>query len=95
VSSDVINKRYFFLENRLDTNDAGNQAIQPTFGSNFITAEATIHSQRLTPLRHGSKTVRVLAKYKGVSESFRTGCLERELQIVQLSAIKYSCNAML
>jgi hypothetical protein len=34
-------------------------------------------------------------KYEGVSKSFRTGRLERELQIVQLSATKCSCIAIL
>jgi hypothetical protein len=34
-------------------------------------------------------------KYEGVSESFRTGRLERELQIIQLSAITCSCIAIL
>jgi hypothetical protein len=34
-------------------------------------------------------------KYEGVSKSFRTGRLERELQMVQLSAIRCSCIAIL
>jgi hypothetical protein len=29
--------------------------------------------------------------YEGVSKSFRTGSLERELQMVHLSATRYSC----
>jgi hypothetical protein len=33
--------------------------------------------------------------YEGISKSFPTGHLERELQIVQLSATKYSCIAIL
>jgi hypothetical protein len=33
--------------------------------------------------------------YEGVSKSFRTGRLQRELQIVQLSAIRCSCIAIL
>jgi hypothetical protein len=33
--------------------------------------------------------------YEGVSKSFRTGRLKRELQMVQLSAIKCSCVAVL
>jgi hypothetical protein len=33
--------------------------------------------------------------YEGVSTSFRTGCLERELQMVQLSATRCSCIAIL
>jgi len=33
--------------------------------------------------------------YEGVSKSFRTGRLERELQTVQLSAMKYNCIAIL
>jgi hypothetical protein len=33
--------------------------------------------------------------YEGVSKSFRTCSLERELQMVQLSAIRRSCNAIL
>jgi len=33
--------------------------------------------------------------YEGISNSFRTGHLERELQMVQLSAIKCSCITIL
>jgi hypothetical protein len=33
--------------------------------------------------------------YDGVSKSFRTGRLERELQMVQLSATRCSCIAIL
>jgi hypothetical protein len=33
--------------------------------------------------------------YEGISKSFRTGRLERELQMVQLSATRYSCIAIL
>jgi hypothetical protein len=33
--------------------------------------------------------------YEGVSKSFRTGLLERELQMVQLSATKCICIAIL
>jgi len=33
--------------------------------------------------------------YKGVSKSFRTGRLERQLQMVQLSAIRFSCSTIL
>jgi hypothetical protein len=33
--------------------------------------------------------------YEDVSESFQTGRLERELQMVQLSAIRCSCIAIL
>jgi hypothetical protein len=33
--------------------------------------------------------------YEAVSKSFRTGRLERELQMVQLSATRYSCIAIL
>jgi hypothetical protein len=35
-----------------------------------------------------------LSKYDGVSKSFRTGCLERELQMMHLSATRCSCIAM-
>jgi hypothetical protein len=34
-------------------------------------------------------------EYEGVSKSFRTGCLERELQMVQLSATRCTCIAIL
>jgi hypothetical protein len=34
-------------------------------------------------------------EYKGVSKSFQTGRLERELQMVQLSAMRCSCIAIL
>jgi hypothetical protein len=33
--------------------------------------------------------------YEGVSKSFRTGCLERELQMIKLSATRCSCIAIL
>jgi hypothetical protein len=33
--------------------------------------------------------------YECVSKSFRTGCVERELQMVQISATRYSCIAIL
>jgi hypothetical protein len=33
--------------------------------------------------------------YEGVSKSFRTGRLERELQMIQLCATRYSCIAIL
>jgi len=33
--------------------------------------------------------------YKGVSKLFQTGCLEQELQMVQLSASRHSCIAIL
>jgi hypothetical protein len=33
--------------------------------------------------------------YECVCKSFRTGCLERELQIVQFSATRYSCIGIL
>jgi hypothetical protein len=35
------------------------------------------------------------SKYECVSKSFRTGCLERELHVVQLSATRCSCIAIL
>jgi hypothetical protein len=34
-------------------------------------------------------------QYEGVSKSFRTGCLERELKMVQLSATRCSCITIL
>jgi hypothetical protein len=34
-------------------------------------------------------------KYEGVSKSFQTGCLEWELQTVQLSAMRCRCIAVL
>jgi hypothetical protein len=37
----------------------------------------------------------IINKYEGVSRSFRTGRLERELQMVQLSATRCSCIAIL
>jgi hypothetical protein len=33
--------------------------------------------------------------YEGVSKSFRTGCLERELQMLELSAPRGTCIAVL
>jgi len=37
----------------------------------------------------------LLTPYKSVSKSFLTGCLEQELQMVQLSATRHSCNTIL
>jgi hypothetical protein len=39
--------------------------------------------------------VKQSVRYEGVSKSFRTGGLERELQMVQLSATRCSCIAIL
>jgi hypothetical protein len=36
-----------------------------------------------------------LNKYEGVSKSFQTGCLEQELQMIQLYATRCSCIAIL
>jgi hypothetical protein len=46
----------------------------------------------ITVYRFGTNTV-LMELYEGVSKSFRTGRLERELQVVQLSAT--SCIAIL
>jgi len=40
-------------------------------------------------------TVRKVCMYEGVSKSFRTGHLERELRMVQLSATRCSCITIL
>jgi hypothetical protein len=37
----------------------------------------------------------VIGLYEGVSKSFRTGRLEREVQLVQLSTTRCSCIAIL
>jgi hypothetical protein len=42
-----------------------------------------------------SDSARVSKQYEGVSKSFRTGQLEPELQMVQLSATRCSCIAIL
>jgi hypothetical protein len=44
---------------------------------------------------HPRYTVRTFSAYDSVSRSLRTGRLERELQIVQLSATRCSCIAIL
>jgi hypothetical protein len=36
-----------------------------------------------------------MTEYEGVSKSSRTGRLKRELQMVQLSATRYNCIAIL
>jgi hypothetical protein len=54
-------------------------------------------TQRLVKESHGGWAIleRVHLKYKAVMKSFRTGRLERELQMVQLSATIFSCIAIL
>jgi hypothetical protein len=47
------------------------------------------------PGRPARRLVSVLTVYEGVSKSFRTGRLERGLQMVQLSATRCSCIAIL
>jgi hypothetical protein len=49
-------------------------------------------SRPRTPMGSGR---RVKAVYECVSKSFRTGRLERELQMVQLSATRCSCTLFL
>jgi hypothetical protein len=39
--------------------------------------------------------VQIRTKYEGISKSFRTGRLERDLQMAELSAIRCSCSAIL
>jgi hypothetical protein len=53
--------------------------------------EQRIHLHGLVP-RKGKLCLKL--KYEGVSESFRTGRLERELHMVQLSATRCSCVAI-
>jgi hypothetical protein len=43
----------------------------------------------------GGNTTENATAYEGVSKSFRTGCLVREPQMVQLSATRCSCIAIL
>jgi len=45
--------------------------------------------------RFHAPTVVLLETYEGVTKSFRTDRLERELQMVQLSATRCSCIAIL
>jgi hypothetical protein len=59
----------------------GKQEMHVTFWLENLT-------QRKRPFRH-------IQAYEGVSKSFRTGRLERKLQMVQLSATRYSCIAIL
>jgi hypothetical protein len=42
-------------------------------------------------VRQWTRRESISLKYEGVSKSFRTGRLERELQMVQLSATRYCC----
>jgi hypothetical protein len=37
----------------------------------------------------------IYISYEGVFKSFRTGSQERELQMIQLSATRYNCVAIL
>jgi hypothetical protein len=45
--------------------------------------------------QYDKKKLMTCGMYNGVSKSFRTGGLERELQMVQLSATRCSCIAIL
>jgi hypothetical protein len=47
------------------------------------------------PIERQKVRIIQVSSCEGVSESFRTGCLERELQMVQLSATRFSCVAIL
>jgi hypothetical protein len=59
------------------------------YGSGGEVRNCHAQSQKLKMLNYTS------VSYEGVSKYFRTGHLERELQMVQLSAIKCSCIAIL
>jgi hypothetical protein len=54
----------------------------------------TLEAEKGTPVTNIDQTT-YLPTYEGVSISFQTGRLERELQTVQLSATKCSCIAIL
>jgi hypothetical protein len=71
---------------------------------NFLSSWLTVSFSRRTLLHRVSQLVSyicylhidsILRKCEGVSKSFRTGRLERELQMIQLSATSCSCSAVL
>jgi len=54
---------------------------------------------RITEINYDHITVRNMKRicytHEGVSRRFQTGCLEQELQMVQLSATRCSCIAIM
>jgi hypothetical protein len=55
-----------------------------------------IHANKLFVVLDPSLVLMLIyARYEAVSKSFQTGLLERELQMVQLSATRCSCIAIL
>jgi hypothetical protein len=69
---------------------------QPPPGFEPRSSNRSARSQSLYRLRYlGSYGNDVKMTYEGVSKSFRTDRMERELQTVQLSATRCSCNATL
>jgi hypothetical protein len=56
---------------------------------NIVTVVSGTHRPICHPSNNCSR------RNEGVSKSFRTGCLERELQMVQLSATRCSCISIL
>jgi hypothetical protein len=65
------------------------QVQEPTFSAPTNTKLIAIFSADSEMEHEGERT------YEGVSKIFRTGHLERELQMVQLSATRCSCIAIL
>jgi hypothetical protein len=66
-------------------------------GNNIITArysgiKACIHQMGVLQQSLRSTGCK---EYEDASKSFRTGCLEQEEQMLQLSATRYSCVAIL
>jgi hypothetical protein len=60
-------------------------------GTSFYMWQPSMHLVRIC----NSKTTDSITVYEDVSESFRTGRLERKLQMVQPSVTKCSCIAIL
>jgi hypothetical protein len=61
----------------------------------FSTINLSLTTQSLKQVLYGENSVTNLSNYESLSKSFRTGRLERELQMVQLSATRRSCIAIL
>jgi hypothetical protein len=94
----VIHETYSCLNSGLATNLERNDRVEDCSG--HVEHVYTLRTRSAQKQSEGMKcrhtvTSPLALAYEGVSKSFRTGRLERELQMAQLSTTRCSCIAIL
>jgi hypothetical protein len=89
-----LSKIYWCCFQTSEINVCNDDSIQALQIQEFSVQNETIVHVFWTWIRHPEVTQTMVSAYEGVSKSFRTGRLQRELQMVQLSATRCSYIAI-